>query len=197
VVFVGSFLLLLELINVSILHNYCRRLFDYILPLCYYYYPRCQYVHRGIRNNPHNHRLPLHYLSASVYFHLSGLLYLVRAFLESTHGLYCTSKLTCLLYSSSATTWSEWDGWSSSSSSKSTTPAAAVYTSTTGWEGWTSTAATVSAGTTAAAVSTYAPAAWNATTPAYATFTGAANQVVAQAGAGLAAIVSSYIWHDM
>jgi len=49
--------------------------------------------------------------------------------------------------------------------------------------------------TTAAAVSTYAPASWSATTPAYATFTGAANQVVAQAGAGLAAIagVAAYL----
>jgi hypothetical protein len=184
----GSLLVFILIFNVSILHNDCRRLFDYVLPLCYYYHPRCQYLHRGICNNPHNHRLPLHYLSASVYFHLSGLLYLVRALLASAHRSYCASKLTYLLYSSS-TVWSEW------SSSSSSTPASPVYTSSTAWVGWTSTAATVYPSTTAAAVSTYAPAAWNATTPAYATFTGAANQVVAQAGAGLAAIagVAAYL----
>jgi len=40
-----------------------------------------------------------------------------------------------------------------------------------------------------------APASWSATTPAYATFTGAANHVAAQAGAGLAAIagVAAYL----
>ena len=183
----GAFLFELILFSVSILHDYCRRLFDYILPLCYYYHPRCQYLHREICNNPHNHRLPLHYLSASVYFHLRGLLYLVRALLESGHRLYCASKLTYLLYSS--TTWSEWETYSSS------TPAAPVYTSSTAWVGWTSSAASVYPATTAAAVSTYAPASWSPTTPAYATFTGAANQVVAQAGAGLAAIagVAAYL----
>jgi len=73
-----------------------------------------------------------------------------------------------------------------------------VYTST-GWVGWTSTVSTTPYttpySTPKAAVSTYAPASWSGTTPAYATFTGAANQVVAQAGAGLAAIagVAAYL----
>jgi hypothetical protein len=116
--------------------------------------------------------------------------------LSTTHNFITLLRLTFSLYSSSSSTWSEWDGWSSySSSSSSSYKAAAVYTSSSTWVGWTSTPTTTSYSTAKAAVSTYAPAAYNATTPAYAAFTGAANQVVAQAGAGLAAIagVAAYL----
>jgi hypothetical protein len=72
---------------------------------------------------------------------------------------------------------------------------AAVYTSTTGWEGWSSTTAAAAYTTAKAANATsYAPASWSGTTPAYATFTGAANQVVAKAGAGLAAIAGVAVY---
>ena len=105
------------------------------------------------------------------------------------------------LYSSSST-WGVWSS-SSSASSSSSTPVYPVSASTSSaWVGWTSSSTVATSSTPVAAVSystswasttPYAPASY--TTPAVATFTGAANQVVAQAGAGLAAIagVAAYL----